>query len=65
MYVCVHVSACNCHAKARRVSDFLELELQAAMNHVVWVLGIELWSLKEQDLLTSHLTFPAPQIPVF
>lgn len=47
------------------MSDILELELQAATIQVMWILGIELWSLKEQDVLTSHLTSPAPQIPVF
>lgn len=45
------------------MSDFLELELQAAMSHVMWVPGVELWSLKEQDVLTTHLTSPAPQTP--
>ena len=48
MYVCIFVSVClvfvDAHRGQKRVSDLLELELQAVVNSPLWVLGTELWS---------------------
>lgn len=45
--VCLHVNA-DVHRDQKRVSVLLEVDLQAV---VAWVLGTELWSLKEHYTL--------------
>lgn len=59
IYLCVCVSMYACHmlrfpVEARRVSDSLELELETAVSHSLWVLGT--WE-ESQMLLTTE---PSP-----
>lgn len=55
--VCVLICAYECSACRvwKRMSDLLELELQAVVSHSIWVLGTELGSsLQEQcEFLTA------------
>lgn len=76
-FVCVHVCACvhptrelECTRRPEEGVSLLELELQAVVCHILWALGTELGSLREQPRLRvsallclsnpqeSHLTYP-------
>lgn len=41
---CVYTDGCRCHWRPEGGADSLQLELQAAGSHLVWVLGTELGS---------------------
>jgi hypothetical protein len=54
------------HGGQERVSDSQELELQAIMNHLMWVLGTELMSsarctLKQSSISPGPFLSPAPE----
>lgn len=59
MYGFVRMSM-GTHGGWKRVSEPLELELQAFVSHLIWVLGTKLRSQQEQYVLltVSHLSNP-------
>lgn len=56
--VCMRARVCNIHAVTHRVqrrkTDTLELELQAIVSHVVWVLRPELYSSEKAPSALEH-----------
>jgi hypothetical protein len=65
--VCVHMCITHMHRGAfggsKSVSDPLELELQAAVNYLIWVLGIQLRSFERAgSVLTTEPSLQCPTL---
>lgn len=54
----LHACECGTQRAQKRGSDVLEMDLQAVVNHSIWVLGTELGPLHERyALITTEPSF--------
>lgn len=61
MRVCSHVHVGTCRVE-KGASDTLELEWQGAMSHLLWILGIGLWTVEAANAPSHCANSPGPTV---